>query len=88
MLVCGQTIFSLLGTVTQWGGEIPVDEDQQTQTATLTFTFTPRNSGLLAANVDVGFGITITDGSLHKNTTTINLPPGAERESSLTIRSR
>ncbi|MCX6649679.1 MAG: hypothetical protein NTV61_09895 [Candidatus Bathyarchaeota archaeon] len=86
-LVCGQTIFSLLGTVTPGGGEIPVSIDQQTQIATLTFTFTPRNSGLIAANVNVGFGVTLTDGSYSvKNTTTVNLPPGTQEAISLTIK--
>ena len=87
-LVCGQTTFSLLETVMPNGsGEIPISVDQQTQIATLTFTFTPRNSGLIAANVNVGFGVTLTDGSFTvKNATTIYLPPGAEKDVSLTIR--
>jgi hypothetical protein len=86
-LVCGQTIFSLLSTVTGGGGTIPIDVDQQSQIATLTFTFAPRNDGLIPANVDVGFGITITNGSYTvKNMTTINLPPGTQREAILTIK--
>ncbi len=86
-LVCGQTIFSIMGTVTPRGGELPVVEDHQTQTAMLTFTFTPRNTGMLAANVEVGFGLTMTDGSFETmNTTTVSLQPGAERELSLSIR--
>lgn len=86
-LVCGQTIFSIMGTVTPGGGELPVVEDPQTQTATLTFTFTPRNTGMLAANVEVGFGLTTTDGSFEtKNTTTVSLQPGAGREVPLSIR--
>lgn len=86
-LVCGQTIFSIMGTATPGGGELPVLEDQETQTALITFTFTPRNTGLLAANLEMGFGMTITDGSFDtKNTTTVNIQPGAGREVSLSIR--
>jgi len=86
-LVSGQTIFSLLGTMTPSGGEIPVEVDEQTQIATLTFTFTPRNSGLIAANVNVGFGVTLTDGSYSaKNTTGVYLPPGTQKNVSLTIK--
>ena len=86
-LVCGQTIFSIIGTVTPPGGQIPIVEDQQTQTATLTFTFTPRNTGLLSVNLDVGFGLTLTDGSFAvKNTTAISLPPGSAKVVSLTIK--
>jgi hypothetical protein len=86
-LVSGQTIFSLLGTMTPSGGEIPVEVDEQTQIATLTFTFTPRNSGLIAANVNVGFGVTLTDGSYSaKNTTGVYLPPGTQENVSLTIK--
>lgn len=86
-LLCGQTIFSLMGTVTpSGGGEIPVVINQQTKVATLTFTFTPRNSGLLAARVDVGFGVTLKDGSYSaKNMTSVYLPPGAQASVSLTI---
>ena len=86
-LVCGQTIFSLLGTVAGEGGEIPVIVDQKTQIATLTFTFTPKNSGLIAANVIMGFGITLTDGSFSvKNQTTVSLPPGTQQSVSLNIK--
>jgi len=86
-LLCGSTIFSLIGTVTPGGGEIPVEVDEQAQIATLTFTFTPKNSGYLDATVDVGFGVTLTDGSYSvKNTTSIYLPPGVERDVSLTLR--
>lgn len=86
-LLCGSTIFSLIGTVTPGGGEIPVAVDEETQVATLTFTFTPKNSGYLDATIDVGFGVTLTDGSYSvKNTTSIYLPPGGERDVSLTLR--
>jgi hypothetical protein len=86
-LVCGQTIFSLLGTVAGGGGEIPVVVDQQTQIATLTFTFTPKNGGLIAANINVGFGVTLTDGSFSvKNQTTISLPSGTQQSVSLNIK--
>ena len=86
-LVCGQTIFSLLGTVTGGGGEIPVVIDNEAQVATLTFTFAPRNGGLLAAIVGVGFGVTFTDGSYSvKNSTTVYLPPGEGEEVSLSIK--
>ncbi len=86
-LVCGQTIFSIMGTVASGGGELPIVEDPQTQTATLTFTFTPRNTGLLAVNLDVGFGLTMTDGSFTtKNTTTVSLQPGAGTDVSLSLK--
>ncbi len=86
-LVCGQTVFSIIRSVTPPGGQIPVIEDQQTQTATMTFTFTPRNTGLLAVNLDVGFGLTLTDGSYAvKNTTWIYVPPGVEKDVSLSLR--
>jgi hypothetical protein len=87
-LLCGQTIFSLLSTVTpSGGGEIPVEVDQQTQVATLTFTFTPRNGGLIAARLNLGFGVSLTDGSFSaKNTTSVYLPPGAQENISLTLK--
>jgi hypothetical protein len=86
-LLCGSTIFSLMSTVTPGGGEIPIEVDETTQTATLTFTFTPRNGGYLDATVNVGFGVTLSDGSYSaKNTTSINLPPGVEKDVSLTLR--
>jgi hypothetical protein len=86
-LLCGQTIFSLLGTVTpSGGGEIPVKVDQQTHVATLTFTFTPRNGGLIAARLNLGFGLSLTDGSfLAKDTTSLYLAPGAQENISLTL---
>jgi hypothetical protein len=85
-LVCGQTIFSVLGTVTG-GGEIPVVVDDKTNIATLTFTFTPKNGGLIAANVNLGFGVTLTDGSFSvKNETTVSLPPGTQQNISLKIK--
>lgn len=86
-LLCGQTIYSLMGTVTpSGGGEIPVVINPHTNVATLTFTFTPRNGGLLAARVDVGFGVTLKDGSYSaKNMTSVYLPPGAQDSVSLTI---
>ena len=87
-LLCGQTIFSQLGTVTpSGGGEIPVKVDQQTQVASLTFTFTPRNGGLIAARLNLGFGLSLTDGSfLAKNITTVYLATGAQENISLTLK--
>jgi hypothetical protein len=86
-LLGGSTIFSLMGTVTPGGGEIPVVIDEETQVATLTFTFTPRNGGYIDAMVDVGFGVTLTDGSYSvKNTTSVYLKPGVEEDISLTLR--
>jgi hypothetical protein len=86
-LVCGQTIFSIIGSVAPGSGQIPVVEDQATQTASLTFTFSPRNNGLLAVDLDLGFGLTLSDGSYTlKNTTTVSLNPGAGRDVSLSIR--
>jgi hypothetical protein len=85
-LLCGQTIFTLLSTMTPRGSEVPVVVDEKTGVATITFTFTPRNGGYLAATVDVGFGVTLTDGSYSvKNTTSIYLPPGVEKDVSLSI---
>ena len=87
-LLCGQTIFSVLGTVTSsGGGEIPIDVDRQTQVATLTFTFSPRNGGLIASRVNLGFGVSLTDGSFSvKNTTSVYLSPGAQEIVTLTIK--
>jgi len=86
-LICGQTIFSIMGTATPGGGELPVVEDPQSQTAILTFTFTPRNTGMLTANVEVGLGLTMNDGSFETmNKTTANLKPGVGRNVSLSIR--
>jgi hypothetical protein len=86
-LISGQTVFSLLGTVAGGGGEIPVIINQQTQIATLTFTFTPKNSGLIAADVNMGFGVTLTDGSFSvKNQTILSLPPGVQKSVSLDIK--
>jgi hypothetical protein len=85
-LVCGQTIFSVLGIVAS-GGEIPVVVDDQTNIATLTFTFTPKNGGLIAANVNVGFGVTLSDGSFSvKNETTVRLSPGTQQNIILKIK--
>jgi hypothetical protein len=86
-LVCGQTIFSVMGTVAGGGGVIPVVVDDKMNIATLTFKFTPKNGGLIAANVNVGFGVTLTDGSFSvKNETTVSLPPGSQQNISLKIK--
>ena len=85
-LICGQTMFSLMGTVTP-SGEIPVVVDEQTQIATLTFKCTPENRGFIAASVNIGFGVTLIDGSYSaKNTTKVYLPSGTQEDVSLTIK--
>ena len=86
-LVCGQTIFSLMGSVTPSGGNLPVVVDEPTQIATITFTFTPQNTGYLAARLNLGFGLTLTDGTFTvKNTTSIYLTPGAQANVDLSIK--
>ncbi len=86
-LVCGQTIFSLMGSVTPSGGNLPVVVDEPTQIAMVTFTFTPHNTGYLAARMNLGFGLTLTDGSFTvKNTTSVYLTPGAQQNVELSIR--
>jgi hypothetical protein len=87
-LVCGQTIFSMLSTVTpSGGGQIPVVVDAATQIATLTYASAPRNGGLLPVKLGIGFGITLSDGSYSvKNVTTVNLQPGEQRDVSLTLK--
>ncbi len=87
-LLCGQTILSLLGTVApSGGGIIPVEIDESAQFATLTYTSFPRNGGLLAAEIKVGFGVDLYDGSYsNRNNTTLYLKPGEERVVSLILR--
>lgn len=86
-LICGQTIFSLLGTMIENGGGNPVDMRQQGNVSIVSFTFTPRNGGLLAARVNLGFGLTLKDGSYStKNTTSVYLPPGVGKTVILTIK--
>ena len=87
-LICGQTMFSLMGTVApSGGGEIPVVVDEQTQIATLTFKCTPENRGFIAASVNIGFCVTLIDGSYSaKNTTKVYLPSGTQEDVSLTIK--
>jgi hypothetical protein len=86
-LICGQTILSLLGSVVPSGGTIPVSFDEPTQIATVTLSVTPHNSGYIAARLNLGFGLTLTDGSfMVKNTTTISLVPGAQQSVSLSIK--
>jgi hypothetical protein len=86
-LVCGQTIFSLMDSVTPTGGNLPVKVDEPTQIATITFTFTPHNTGYLAAKMNLGFGLTLTDGSFTtKNTTTLYLSPGSQQNVDLSIK--
>ena len=86
-LVCGQTIFSLMGSVTPTGGNLPVVVDEPTQIATITFTFTPHNTGYLAARMNLGFGFTLTDGSfMVRNTTTLYLTPGSQYTVDLSIK--
>jgi hypothetical protein len=86
-LLCGQTIFSLMGSVTPTGGNLPVVVDEPTQIATITFTFTPHNTGYLAAKLNVGFGFTLSDGSFTvKNTTTLYLTPGSQYNADLSIK--
>lgn len=87
-LLCGQAIYSMLSTVSpSGGGQIPVDVDEAAQIATLTYASMPRNGGLLAVKLDIGFGITLSDGSYSaKNMTTVNLKPGEQRDVRLTLK--
>jgi hypothetical protein len=87
-LICGQTMFSLMGTVTpSGGGEIPVVVDEQTQIATLTFKCTPENRGFIAASVNIGFGVTLKDGSYSTRTLQkFTSHPGPKRTLSLQSR--
>ncbi len=87
-LVCGQTIFSMMGTVSpSGGGQIPVDIDEVTQVATLTYETQPKNGGLLPVKLGIGFGITLANGSYSvKNVTTVDLQPGEQKGVSLTLR--
>jgi hypothetical protein len=86
-LLSGQTIFSLIGSVTPSGSTLPVVVDEQSQIATITFTFTPHNTGYLAARINLGFGLTLTDGSFAvKNTTSIYLTPGEQQNVDLSIK--
>ena len=87
-LLCGQAIYSMLITVSPTGGgQIPVDVDEGTQIATLTYASTPRNSGLLAVKLDIGFGISLSDGSYSvKNVTMVYLQPGQQKEMNLTLK--
>jgi hypothetical protein len=85
-LLCGQTIYSLIGSVAPGGSNIPVKVDESTQIATITFTFTPHNTGYLAARMNLGFGLSLTDGSfMVKNTTSIYLSPGKQQNVDLSI---
>ena len=86
-LLSGQTIFSLIGTVTPKGGAPNVSVDEHTQVVTITFTFTPHNMGYLAAHLNLGFGFTLTDGSFTvRNTTSVYLIPGAQQNVDLSIK--
>ena len=86
-LLSGQTLFSLIGSVTPSGSNLPVVVDEPSQIATITFTFTPHNTGYLAARINLGFGLTLTDGSFAvKNTTSIYLTPGAQQNVDLSIK--
>ena len=86
-LICGQTIFQLMDSVKPSGGNIPVSIDEPTQIATITYTFTPHNTGYLAARMNLGFGLTITDGSFTvKNTTSVYLTPGEQQKVDLSIK--
>ncbi|MGD0803777.1 MAG: hypothetical protein ABSA11_06870 [Candidatus Bathyarchaeia archaeon] len=86
-LLCGQTILSLFGSAIHNGGNLPVTVDEPTQIATITFTFTPHNTGYLSAHMNLGFGLTLTDGSFTvKNTTSVYLPPGAQENIDLSIK--
>ena len=87
-LVCGQTIFSMMGTVSpSGGGQIPVVVDEATQVATLTYDAAPKNGGLLPVKLGIGFGITLSDGSYTvKNVTTVSLQPGEQWGVSLTLK--
>jgi hypothetical protein len=69
------------------GGVPNVSVDEHTQVVTITFTFTPHNTGYLAARVNLGFGLTLTDGSfIVRNTTSIYLTPGAQQNVDLSIK--
>ena len=87
-LLCGQTIYSTLGTLApDGGGEIPVSVDERTQVATLTYTVTPGNGGLLATRLRIGFGLTLVDGSYSaRNDTSTLLQPGGSSEVRLTLK--
>ncbi len=86
-LLSGQTLLSLIGSVTPSGSNLPVVVDEPSQIATITFTFTPHNTGYLAARINLGFGLTLTDGSFTvKNTTSIYLTPGAQQNVDLSIK--
>ena len=87
LLLSGQTIFSLIGSITPSCSNLPVVVDEPSQIATITFTFTPHNTGYLAAHINLGFGLTLTDGSFSvKNTTSIYLTPGAQQNVDLSIK--
>ncbi len=76
-----------MGSVTPSGGNLPVVVDEPTQIATITFTFTPQNTGYLAARLNLGFGLTLTDGTFTvKNTTSVYLTPGAQANVDLSIK--
>jgi hypothetical protein len=54
---------------------------------TLTFKCTPENRGFIAASVNIGFGVTLKDGSYStKNTTKVYLPSGTQEDVILTIK--
>jgi hypothetical protein len=88
LLICGQTMYSTLRTLTPGsGGEIPVTVDERTQVATLTYTSTPSNGGLLATRLRLGFGLTLDDGSYSaRNDTSTLLQPGGSSEVKLTLK--
>jgi hypothetical protein len=88
LLLCGQTIYSTLRTLTPDGeGEIPVSVDERTQVATLTYTSTPSNGGFLATRLRVGLSLALDDGSYSaRNDTSTLLQPGGSSEVKLTLK--
>jgi hypothetical protein len=87
-LLCGQTIYSTLRTLTPDGeGKIPISVDERTQVATLTYTSTPSNGGILATRLRISLGLTLDDDSYSaRNDTSTLLQPGDSSEVKLTLK--
>lgn len=86
LLLCGQTLLAIIGTATS-GGQIPTEIDQATGVARLTFTADPKNGGYLPAILTIGFGVSTNDGLFSvSNFTTINLEPGKQVPTTITLK--
>jgi hypothetical protein len=84
---CGQTIFSILTTSFQQGGQVPFSLDPKTNIATLMFTLEPQNCGYLESKVTLGVRVTSDTMTLTEgNSTTITLPPGASKKTTLVLK--